>query len=433
MRIPTELRLMIFRFLLPKRVEAKDYFDKRPFGVLRANRQFYEEASAVVYSEIRFTAAVFPTCIDLFGRRWHRESTTEPYKDLNTTLCQAGARRVRHLEIHIHFGDTHKTIKGVGGASLPYEEYEIYQARDTVRKLVQLMSPEPLKSKSKALQHLKVMAKPAPKQSWQIDEIIAAIFCILDPLLALGPIDDCVLSTPLRPNVWGWRYGDWARLIGEVHQDEAYRRLRKQWLGSIRGSSSQFIVTRNPTAAAVEAYNKVEDFSRLVYNQDAAQSRGKAQFKHGWTGSAFRGIERVLHIARVAYEDGQLETLQSIHQAIMRRWVKTHAQHVLSFTAVANTVSDMFEDVSTVDGYDSKAFDFEQATSSKEALKDDDMWSELEVKRIALERLYNPGTTVKEKGARVKVCTDDGQRVYLKTPSVARQLREYKRRKEQMP
>jgi hypothetical protein len=141
----------------------------------------------------------------------------------------------------------------------------------------------------------------------------------------------------------------------------------------------------------------------------------------------------VLHIARVAYEDDQLETLQSIHQAIMKRWIKAHAQHVLSFTAVASTVSDMFEDISTVDGYDSKAFDFEQATSSKEPSKDDDMWPELEAKRIALEWLHNPGTTVKEKGARVKVCTDDGQRVYLKTPSVARQLREYKRRKEQMP
>jgi hypothetical protein len=275
MRIPTELRLMIFRFLLPKRVEAKGYFDKRPFGVLRANRQFYLEASAVVYGEIRFAAVVSPICIDLFGRRWHRESTTEPYKDLNTTLCQASARRVRHLEVDVHFGDTCKTIKGVGGPNLPYDEYEIYQARDTVRKLVQLMSPESLKSKSKALQHLKVMAKPAPKLSWQTDEIIAALFCILDPLLALGPIDDCVLSTPLRPNVWGWRYGDWARLIGEVHQDEAYRRLRKQWLGSMRGSSSHFIATRNPTAAAVEAYNKIEDFSRLVYNQDAAQSQGK--------------------------------------------------------------------------------------------------------------------------------------------------------------
>ncbi|KAF1932282.1 uncharacterized protein M421DRAFT_1929 [Didymella exigua CBS 183.55] len=426
MRLPTELRLIIFRYLLPKVVEATS-FNASQMSVLTVSRQFYQEASAVVYGELQFKAEVHPTTIALFGRRWHRESTEVLHKDLGTTLCQVGARRIRHLEVEVNFGDKYKKIKGIGAASLTHEDYEMYQVRDTVRKLVQLLLPESAEPSSKALQHLKVKSKPAAKQQWQSDEIIAAIFLVLDPFLALSPIEDCALLNPPRPPVWPWRYANTAETVGKIHEGKAYRRLRKQWLGVLRGSLPKLSIRRSArkvSTAVAEAYSKIEDFTRLIYAQDASQFQGQGFFKHGWTGSSFQGIERVLHNARVAYEDDDLETLQNIHYAIMNRWVKAHARQQQSLAAVATAVSNMFDDVSAVDTYDPKAFEFNEATSSEDTSKHSDAWLELNVKST-VPKLFEPGVTYKEEGARVIVCKEGEERVWLKTPCVARQVRAY--------
>ena len=143
--------------------------------------------------------------------------------------------------------------------------------------------------------------------------------------------------------------------------------------------------------------------------------------------SSFQGIERVLHIARVAFEDGDLEQLQKIHEAIMRRWVKAHQQQQQSLAAVATAVSDMFDtDITTRYGYDPKAFEFEEVTPAGEPAKLDETWPELEVKSVVL-KLKEPGVTFKEQGLRVVVCKDGEEQVYLRTPAIARQLRAHKR------
>jgi hypothetical protein len=135
---------MIFRYLLPNVVHAK-HFEKRQTAVMMVNRQFYMEASAIVCGELRFGATVHPTHIAIFGKSWLRESNDLTYVvNLDKLLCQAGARRMLHLEVTIHFGDKHNKTKGIGVAGVSQEDCELYQARDTVRKLVQLVTPESL-------------------------------------------------------------------------------------------------------------------------------------------------------------------------------------------------------------------------------------------------------------------------------------------------
>ena len=272
MVLPTELRLMIFRYIFPKVVTDTGYVAKRDFAVLRVNRQFYEEASAIMYGELKFEAHVEPTGISLFGRKWDRAATGELPKDLDTTLCRPGAQRIRRLEVNIEFGEKYKKIKGIGGAGVTYEEYELYRVRDTVRKLVHLLSPEPTESAPGALKQLAVKPEPDCKQAWQSDEVIAAIFFILEPLLELGSIQDCALLNPPRPPSWSWRHQAPANTVAGLHKDEAFRRLRKQWLNSLKDS----VVKGFNKVRLAAAYSKIEDFAHLIYTQDATQFNGES-------------------------------------------------------------------------------------------------------------------------------------------------------------
>lgn len=264
---------MIFRYLFPDVIEAT-YFDRRQGAVLRVNRQFYEEASVIVYGECKFKAVIYPAIIHLFGIKWICGSP-----DFVQTLCQGGAHRIRHLEVEVNFGDIQGKIKGIGGSGISNEEYGLYQARDTVRKLVELLSPKSVEPKSVSLKQLKVKPAPSCKQQWRSDEAVAATFFVLAPFLALRPIEDVALIAASRATPYSWRYSSFSAIIGELHKDEEYRQLRKKWLRLMKGSKSPVNVVRKPcetTDATAAAYSKIEDFARTIYNQDSAQFVGKS-------------------------------------------------------------------------------------------------------------------------------------------------------------
>lgn len=267
---------MIFRLVLPDVVEAS-YFDRRQAAVLKVNRQFYEEASTIMYGELKFKAVVCSTSVKLFGMHWSREPFTIATRNLADLARQTGIQRIRHLEVQVHFGEVRGKFKGIGTSGVLHEDYELYQARDLVRKLVEVVVTQPFQPGSLALKQLKVKPAPSYKQQWRSDEITAATFFVLEPFLALGPIEDVSLPAPLRPMAHSWRYTTAAAAIDEIYKDEEYHRLRKQWLRSFKGQSSSLNVVCEPceaTAAIKLAYGKIEDFAELIYNQDSAQFTG---------------------------------------------------------------------------------------------------------------------------------------------------------------
>ncbi|KAJ4343254.1 hypothetical protein N0V87_000476 [Didymella glomerata] len=434
MCLPTELRLMIFRYVLPDVIPAASYFDKGHMAIMMVNRQFYMEASAIVYGELKFEAVVQPTYIALFGRQWHRESVDRTYVELDKQLCQAGARRIRHLEVTIQFGDKHKKINGIGVASVSHEDYEVYQVRDTVRKLVQLMAPEPSSSESMALRQLDVKPEPGPRQRWESDEVIAAIFFVLEPLLALASIDDVTLQAPPRPFHYSWKYLATAAAVGGLQTNKEFLQLRKQWVESMQSSSSGTGVKQHPkvTKAGVGTpYGTIEKFARLIYSEDAAQAQGKAKSKHGWTSSSFQGIERVLHLARVAHENGDLATIFKIHHTIMARWKQAHDQQRRSLATVSAAVSDMFYgDFQNAAGHKSEDlfafYETSPPSSSNEDTSFKDTWPELSIRDSKI-KVLDVDATVKREGARVILRKNGKKEVLLKTPAVARMLRLRKR------
>jgi hypothetical protein len=151
--------------------------------------------------------------------------------------------------------------------------------------------------------------------------------------------------------------------------------------------------------------------------------------KHGWTATVFAGIERVLHLARVAYEDGNLEQLNKIHEAILKRWVMAHRQQQQSLSVVANAITDMFDgDVASRHDNFPEAFEFETTSSAGKSVKFDDYWPELDVKCTSSIFGSAAGSNIREEGLKVIVCKDGEEEVLLKTPLVWRYLRSFKAR-----
>ena len=111
----------------------------------------------------------------------------------------------------------------------------------------------------------------------------------------------------------------------------------------------------------------------------------------------------------------------------MKRWIEAHALQLQSFAAIAANVAGLLDgNVSTIDGYDRDAFDFKVKPTREDDKASSDMWPEVMAKDTLL-NLREPGVTVKEEGTRVTVCKDGDEKVWLKTPTVVRQLRAYRR------
>lgn len=279
MRLPTELRLMVLQYLVPKEVSAS--VCDRSFGaIMRVNREFYQEASTIVYNQVKFTARIGPTTINLFKRAWSRACGTNKFEDINKTLCQGGAQRIRNLEVEIVFASSKIKAKGLARDIVP-EEYEVYQVRDTVRKLVQLLASPSSDSTSTALKRLRVRLTLGTQHGWGSDEVALAVFLILEPFAALGPIDDVEVNAP--PQSWAYRYRD-QRIsdnIAKVYKSDLYEKLRTEWLISMRKFTGLSLSLNSPqkasrdTAMVEIAFRKIEAFADFVYKQDSTQSSGQ--------------------------------------------------------------------------------------------------------------------------------------------------------------
>ncbi|UPX11553.1 uncharacterized protein EKO05_0002152 [Ascochyta rabiei] len=430
-RLPTELRLMIFRYLFPNVIKDERLYRTHPdaphTAVLFVSRQFYEEAAVLIYGEPKFEVRIWPTYIQLFGKRWDREDTCYIFEEPTKILCRPAARRIRHLDIQVNFALTQSNIRGVSGFGRSYEEFELYQLRDTIRKFVDVISPSPSESSPAALKRLSVTPAPSCRQLWQSDEATAAIFFVLEPFLSLRPIGRVFLHSPPRPELFTYRERNFVSIITDLPKDDLYCMRRNQWIslmtfGNEPPKSSQDV---NGAAALAAAYRKIEDFARLIYKQDSPECLRTA-VRQAWTSSIFRGIERVLHIARIAYEDGDLGCLRNIREAILKRWVTAHQQHLQSLSAVAASVSAMFDgDVASLHEGHPEAFDFKYVDLVKKTETVEDTWPEIPVK-APMPKLKGPDLIVEEKRQKVVVMKDGEKKEWAKTPAVIRQLRAYK-------
>lgn len=442
MTLPTELHLMIFRYLFPKTVHASGLTD-RAGAILRVNRAFNAAASSILYNELQFRACIGQSGISMLGRTWDTAGSNEKYTNINKALCQAGAQRIRKLHVEVRFAYRSTKVKGIDTHDIGAADYELYRVRDAVRKLVDVFSPTNRSQSALVTTSLKqVDVRPAPGliHRWDDDEVVAAIFFVAEPFVALGPIEAPTLLHCPNPEVYNSAMRPYFASIVNAHKDETYRRLRKTWIRSMKGKSStsnkvlregkeEILITRE--------YHKIEELWALIQKHESSRCYPNpshitgtdmlAATKSGWLRGSFQGMERVLHIVRMVDMNidenwvENLERMQQIREAITKRWVNAHRQQQHSASAIAACISNMSHLDDPEDTYPD-AFEFNTPELLKEETPVNYLWPELGNADIC-PRLTDPGVTLTQDDMRIYIDQGDKMYVRLKTPSVLRELR----------
>jgi len=276
MSLPTEIHLIIFRHLFPNVVPTNGLTNNAG-AVLRVNRAFYSAASSVLYNELQFKASIDHSDIALLGGKWETGGVNDKYTDINNALCQAGAQRIRKLRIDIRFASRRTKIKGIGTHDIGFADYEVYQVRDAVRKLVDLLWPTTKSqsvSETPALKQVEVRPAPGIVHHWQPDEVVAAIFFVIEPFVALGPIETPTLLP--CPRSVGWHSGVqlYVDTIINVHKNETYRLLREAWLKSMKNKlakSNQVRRVGQKESLITREYHKIEELWTLIQKHESSK------------------------------------------------------------------------------------------------------------------------------------------------------------------
>ena len=426
MSLPTELHLMILRYVLPSDVPyAIGHYSpevpKNCMAIMRVNRALYQTASVVLYTETKFRASIDPSTIRFLGRCWFTDRhNNDKYRDIKQALCPLAARRVRNLQVELRFGYGQTKLKGIGSHGISAEDYELYQLRDTVRDFVGLLEssegsrPEPI-ANVLALRQLHVRPYPQAQAGWETDEVVAAVFFALEPFVALSPVEDPKVLPCFKPTTT-WRYQHVANTIKRIHKDETYRQLRKAWVRSMNGKSGVFNMPKRQEGSDISItneYHKIQSLWRLIQKN-----------KCGDIQTAFQGMERILHFTRVVdmnISNDDLERIQQIKEAIVRRWVNAVRQQQRSLAAIASCIEGIYDP----QGAYPDAFDFENEELIEAGAPTNHAWSEIEWDKTP--KLMEAGMTFTEDDLRVYIKKDGKDFVRLKTPAVIRQLRSVKR------
>ncbi|KAH7076465.1 hypothetical protein BKA63DRAFT_593848 [Paraphoma chrysanthemicola] len=429
MQIPTELRLMVFRYLFPEAELSPTLYNRYiKVAILKVNRQIYHEASSVLYGECS------------------REPSA-PNKDssyaVSDMLCQPGVSRIRKLNVNLLMGRMSRLPKAVVSHGISAEEVELYTMRDTVRKLAHALSGrqgnEPSGSLTipRALTQLVVKPRMLLRHRWSPDEAAVALFFVLEPLQILHGLQSVAIDHP------GIDYAYSApnpTFILRLKDRKLYRKLRKQCLDALtKPNADSFTLTtteRAPTEALQNDYRKLEAFAQLVKMQASS---------HPWMSGIFQNLERPLHLARVAYENNDLKMINSIQEAIKLRWVNANRQRQKSLQVVAHSINTMFEDDTAIeveddndDGHPTPRERYPDAFQSDEiepltqpySASQTNMWKELKTEDDA-PKSGEDGVTVKTHGMWRTIRKGRKKWYRLTTPAVVREIQADKTAKSQ--
>ncbi|KAF2270473.1 hypothetical protein CC78DRAFT_563852 [Lojkania enalia] len=442
LQIPTEIRLMIFRFLVPDYIPSCQYYPWKSQGLhasmLRVNRQLHTEFSSVLYGETPFHVSLSATCINFYGKEWCRGFTYASKNsnqivgfDSHEVIAPLIARRVQQMEVDI-------SINGLclRSASTPKlalygitrEDFGLFEVRDVVQKFVQLF----------AQNHVckKLLVKPAVlgNHDWELDEMVSAVTFATEPFKNLHLIQNPALAPAHLSSVGSPRYR--CLVIGEkdsntTTDDTTYREYQRVWSECLKsptpsGASLRDwrIIEREHEEQVARTYLKnIEKFVALLYKQERV---GKSQkiARRDWTDSAFHGIEGVLHIARVCSENADVSAMEKIRDAIKTRWVNYQRRFQNDSHTIARSIEDIgfAEDIEVLPRAEyPEAFEFSRKKLLTTPMKDG-TWPELVFEDDA-PKWNDPGVTYREDFERQYFRTETKEWARLKTPATVRAAR----------
>jgi len=362
------------------------------------------------------------------GKHWKREPTSKNKLNsysLKYTLSPESAAMIRNLVIHFTIGSKDNSPKGIPTGGISQEDHELYAIRDTMRQFAEYIAAN---NSLNILKGLKVRPTVYTDYSWKADEAIVALFFALEPLQDLNT-QQANLDAPITRG----RYGNTAavQLIENMHDRQAYIQLEKRWLKALADPSAAPGGSKPSNTTLKATLRKIDAFAQLVHVQDATTSRS-------WTSTGFQQLARPLHLARVAYENGDETTMTKIQEAINLRWVNAYRQQQDSLRAVADSINTMFEQDSMNEGEEGDgkptprelypdAYNFDDCKPLKQPYSSNQSqhWPELNAMDPVPKR-GEAGVTVKMSGLRYTICKDGQEWVRLKTPAFIRESRSEK-------
>jgi hypothetical protein len=439
MRLSTELRFMIYRYVFSESIPSSNPYDNARIhntnvAILRVNQEISLEASSVLYGELTFHARVTPTTITVLGKTWHRSrfgsvERSDPL-DINQALCMKATKRIRNLVVDVNFGKWRAELRnrrshllgGVVRHGITNELYDLYEVRDSVRKLVELF---PASEGKPSLKRLTVQTKMGNEYGWSPAEKVAAMFFVLEPFQYLHVPLQTVLEIP-QPAI----------VDHAVKLD--YEKLREEWITAVKASTPR--TSANGTVARL-AYRKIEDFVQVIKEEELQHYKSLSNGKRILSRyPIFNGIERPLHLARVACGNEDPSMLEQVRKAITDRWAifqrqERRAANVIS-TAIKNMVVSTSKKgcnirarrlsqcvITTIPGEEYP--DVIQDATVEDVLgewRPDHRWTELPDGTPPPKR-GDPGVTIKEDSLRVYYHQDDKTWIRLKTPAMVRMKR----------
>ncbi len=446
MRLPTELRLVIFRYLFPPVVSISPA-GKIHLSILKVNRQLNIEAKSILYKELRFRASMNYDRLRILGRDWTYEPDfTDPHEHFSpdAILRHSHIKLIQNLDLDIVFSMNQKAPRYIDRSQPRREEHRLFVPRDLGRGLVDLLatqqpnSPNLLSNQRSGLKKLNVTFKFASYFHWSTLEATAAIFTILEPLRALTGVDATLEITSLTRCEFSTVLADAYinKVIRKLKKDAKFNELHTEWIAALRAPISSYRQDMNPQVET--AYRRILDFCKFLYAQ---QPEG---IGYTWMHGAFQGIERPLHLARLAHSLEDLPALNKIRDVLTTRWINAQREQQRILQLAADKVNNMFVgDENDSDTSTSKltaptsntalsraapprqlypdAFQFPAQDPLPTEHSVDPKWPELEWKD-ATPRIGMSGVLYRVKGLRVYIEKGNKQYVRLLTPELVRQI-----------
>lgn len=327
MRLPTELRLAIFRFLFPEdAIPAKPLpeisrwqqgYSNVNTAIFRVSKQISEEATSVLYDTIPFCVVITELSISICGMMWTRgESGRDTFGLTKDRFASVQLRRIRNLRIQLRIVERAVWDAPVNTALPEREDTILYDLRIIVRQFLRLIDG------NQNIQKVHVVPAVIGFADWKRDEIIAAAIFVLKPFTVLRGINipflDNITGTTVRSSAYTALINDDFSYthspIGiaptkveprETYpEDDLYASYQRQWNKLLRGNE--------PVPVTSPLFEKVAKLEVLLRSLLDRRLNGAFKFSP----------QELLFRARVAAEVDDSHHFSRIHAFLAKEWAR---------------------------------------------------------------------------------------------------------------
>ncbi|KAH7124166.1 hypothetical protein B0J11DRAFT_530841 [Dendryphion nanum] len=358
LRLSTEIRVAIFRYLFPERISAFHPNSLMDDGahfihksILRVNRQIHNESSAVLYEQVPFDAEISFFNINMLGISWKWNNL------YRTESLSKITQRIRNIALFI-------TIP-----AFESDDAQLYKTRDNVQHFTSLFHPSSPSQRFSYPHQLHVRPEVETTFTvcnWNDEERVCALIFVLSPLLELRNIRNAKINPAAEPprgrdnspsfyshnqynsdgtvivqrdlqRKWNLlRACAGLPLCGTADdfindQTEDYTKFSREFETSLCRPSESTIdpdsrLHREQIASLRTEFSKIKWFVAMVRDRDSLamippRDDMYAEPPPRWDRTIFNGIDQVIDVARRLVMNEEFEQFSALRQILQKRWL----------------------------------------------------------------------------------------------------------------